>query len=113
LVTAIAAVPRNSGAIMSTTTQIEWTDATWNPVTGCSKITRLIVDKFARLETTSAEIERFVVRHTPFRETHYKKVLQALEQADKIVPIDPPLKRRRGTYADMNMSLSFMPKKAS
>ena len=23
---------------MSTTTQIEWTDATWNPVTGCTKI---------------------------------------------------------------------------
>jgi protein gp37 len=27
-------------AKMSTDTQIEWTDATWNPVTGCSKITR-------------------------------------------------------------------------
>src|SRR4051794_17495553 len=26
-------------ANMATTTQIEWTDATWNPVTGCSKIT--------------------------------------------------------------------------
>ena len=25
---------------MANTTQIEWTDATWNPVTGCSKITR-------------------------------------------------------------------------
>ena len=25
---------------MSATTGIEWTDATWNPVTGCSKITR-------------------------------------------------------------------------
>ena len=25
---------------MSATTQIEWTDATWNPVTGCTKITR-------------------------------------------------------------------------
>ena len=25
---------------MSATTQIEWTDATWNPVTGCSKLTR-------------------------------------------------------------------------
>ncbi len=25
---------------MSETTQIEWTDTTWNPVTGCSKITR-------------------------------------------------------------------------
>jgi len=26
--------------IMSAATQIEWTDATWNPVTGCSKVTR-------------------------------------------------------------------------
>jgi protein gp37 len=26
--------------LMSVTTHIEWTDATWNPVTGCSKITR-------------------------------------------------------------------------
>src|ERR1700689_5312129 len=25
---------------MASSTQIEWTDATWNPVTGCSKITR-------------------------------------------------------------------------
>jgi protein gp37 len=25
---------------MSVATQIEWTDATWNPVTGCSKLTR-------------------------------------------------------------------------
>ncbi len=25
---------------MATTTQIEWTDATWNPVTGCSKVSR-------------------------------------------------------------------------
>lgn len=25
---------------MAITTQIEWTDATWNPVTGCTKITR-------------------------------------------------------------------------
>jgi protein gp37 len=86
LVTAIAAVPRNSGAIMSTTTQIEWTDATWNPVTGCSKITRLIVDKFARLETTPAEIERFVVRHTPFRETHYKKSFKRWSKPTKLCP---------------------------
>src|SRR5262249_16113267 len=24
---------------MATTTRIEWTDTTWNPVTGCSKVT--------------------------------------------------------------------------
>jgi protein gp37 len=29
---------RNKGFEMATNSQIEWTDATWNPVTGCSKI---------------------------------------------------------------------------
>ena len=76
-------------------------------------LTQLIVDKFAGLETTPGEIERFVVRQTPFRETHYKKVLQALEEADKIVPINPPARRRRATYADIDMRLSFKPKQGS
>jgi hypothetical protein len=71
---------------------------------------RLIVDKFAGFETTPSEIERFVVHDTPFRETHYKKVLQLLEGAERIVPINPPATRRRGTYADMNMKLRFGPK---
>ena len=73
-------------------------------------LARLIVNNFAGIETTPNEIERFVVRHTPFRETHYKKVLQALEEADKIVPVNPSSRRRRGTYADMNMGLFFKPK---
>jgi hypothetical protein len=71
---------------------------------------RLIVDKFAGFETTPSEIERFVVHDTPFRETHYKKVLQLLEGAERIVPINPSATRRRGTYADMNMKLRFGPK---
>jgi three-Cys-motif partner protein len=74
-----------------------------------SILSRLIVGKFEGVETTLGEIERFVVRRTPFRETHYKKVLQALEEADKIVPVNLPATRRRGTYADMNMRLSFKP----
>jgi hypothetical protein len=73
-------------------------------------LTRLIIDKFAGSETTPNEVERFVVRHTHFRETHYRKVLQALENAEKIVPIHPPARRRRGTYADMNMRLYLKPK---
>jgi hypothetical protein len=72
-------------------------------------LTRLILDKFAGSESTLNKIEQFVVRSTPFRETHYKKVLQALEDADKIVPLNPPRKRRRGNYADMGMKLFFRP----
>jgi hypothetical protein len=71
---------------------------------------RLIVDKFAGFETTPSEIERFVVHDMPFRETYYKKVLQLLEGAERIVPINPPATRRRGTYADMNIKLRFGPK---
>jgi three-Cys-motif partner protein len=72
-------------------------------------LTRLIVARFVGAETTPDEIERFVVRDTPFRETHYKKVLQILEEAEKIVALDPSPKRRRGTYAHPNMKLLFRP----
>lgn len=75
-------------------------------------LTRLILEKFVDVETTRGEIERFVVRSTPFRETHYRKVLQALEIADVLVPINPAAGRRRGTYADMDMRLRFRPKQS-
>jgi hypothetical protein len=68
---------------------------------------RLILDRFAGSEATPSELERFVVHDTPFRETHYKKVLQSLEGIGRIIPINPPSTRRRGTYADMNMKLHF------
>ncbi len=71
---------------------------------------RLITDKFAGLRTTPNEIERFVVRDTAFRETHYKTVLQALEENDLIEVIDPSAKRRRGTFADKSMILLFKQK---
>jgi len=70
-------------------------------------LSQLIVNKFAGSEASIEEVERFVVRDTPFRETHYKKVLQSLEEASEISPINPPAKRRRGTYADPGMKISF------
>lgn len=73
-------------------------------------LSRQLVDRFAGMEATPSDIERFVVRETPFRETHYKKALQALEDLGTIVAVDPPARRRRGTYADMDMKLSFKPK---
>lgn len=70
---------------------------------------RQILERFRGLEATVNDIERFVVRDTSFRETHYKKVLQSLEASGEIVPIEPPSTRRRGTYADINMRFRFEP----
>jgi three-Cys-motif partner protein len=72
---------------------------------------RLILDRFGGTETTPSKIERFIVHETPFRETHYKKVLQSLEGSGEITPISPPAARRRGTYADVNMKLLFQTRK--
>jgi|SRR5579863_3896576 len=74
-------------------------------------LTRLLVGRFAGSVTTPKEIETFVILETPFRETHYKKVLQALEKADEVLPVNPPANRQRGTFADANMRLNFKPKK--
>lgn len=68
---------------------------------------RLIDEEFSGAESTVGEVERFVVCRTPFRETHYKKILQALEESGLIVPIDPPANRRRGTFADPDLKLMF------
>jgi three-Cys-motif partner protein len=72
---------------------------------------RLILERFKGVETTPSEIERYVVRDTPFRETHYKKVLQSLETSGEIEVLNAPTTRRRGTYADMNMRLRFRSQK--
>lgn len=70
-------------------------------------LTGLIVAKFAGRTVTTSEIERFVVRDTPFLEGHYKKVLKELEEIGRLLPVDPPPNRRRGTYSDKSMRLSF------
>jgi len=72
-----------------------------------SLLSRLILSKFAGVQTTVAEIEQFVVRETPFRETHYKKVLQTLENSGEMIPVNPPANRRRGTYAVGDMKVGF------
>jgi three-Cys-motif partner protein len=68
---------------------------------------RMLLHKFADTQATLTEIEKFVVRETPFRETHYKKVLQALEASGIVSPVASAATRRRGTYADSSMKLAF------
>lgn len=71
-----------------------------------------IVAEFAGKETSPDEIETFVVRQTAFNDSHYKKVLAALEATGALTPIDPSPKRRAGTYGDKNMRLRFATKPA-
>lgn len=75
-----------------------------------SVLTRIIADEFAGKEATPDDIETFVVRRTAFNDSHYKKVLAGLEAEGKIAPVDPPSKRRAGTYGDKNLRLRFSPK---
>lgn len=70
-----------------------------------------IVKRFAGLETTVGDVQRFVLAETAFRETHYKRrVLHVLESAlpPRLEAVDPPKNRRKGTYGDPTMKLRFV-----
>src|SRR3712207_4682517 len=53
----------------STTTGIEWTDATWNPMTGCTKISsgcdNCYARKLAQTKTRAVYLRQLPVRNTP------------------------------------------------
>lgn len=58
---------------MSDRTVISWTDATWNPVTGCSKVSqgcahcyaeRVFPRAYGRERAPSTEIFQYLSRHT-------------------------------------------------
>ena len=70
-----------------------------------------IIERFQGKEATIRKIEEFVVAETAFRETHYKKILKAIEAAQPpgLVVIDPPPNRRKGTYPDLSQKLRFAP----
>ena len=57
------------GAIMGTKTGIEWTDATWNPMTGCSQISsgcdHCYALTVAQTKTRDVYLRRLPVRDTP------------------------------------------------
>ncbi len=73
-------------------------------------LTSQIIDRFQGRETTVEEIEEFILSETAFRETHYKRqVLKPLETSEppRLVAIDPPARRRPGTYSDPSLKLRF------
>ena len=73
-------------------------------------LTSQIIDRIQGRETTVEEIEEFILSETAFRETHYKRqVLKPLETSEppRLVAIDPPARRRPGTYSDPSLKLRF------
>ena len=71
---------------------------------------RQMLAHFGGRDVSVEEIEHFVLTETAFRETHYKRqILRPLELAEPpvIEAIDPPLRRRRGTYPDKSLILRF------
>ena len=64
-------------------------------------------DHFRGREIALSEIEEFVLAETPFRETHYKRVLKALELSDPpgLELLAGPYGRKRGTFPSPSMRL--------
>ena len=67
----------------------------------------LIGDRFGGRRVTVRDLERFVIEDTPFLAGHYKRVLAEMEGAGKFTPVNPPRKRRKGTYPDPALMLDF------
>ena len=69
---------------------------------------RQILRRFGGQEATVGEIEEFVLTKTAFRETHYKvQVLKPLESDGVVEAIDPPPRRKSGTYGKKSLRLRF------
>lgn len=57
-----------------------------------------IVAEFSGRDVSVADIEKFSVVETAFRETHYKGILKKLEQNGRLTVICPGTPRRAGTF---------------
>jgi hypothetical protein len=63
---------------------------------------------FSGKATSVADIEKFVVVETAFRETHYKKILKALEMDHgKLQVVNAAPSRKAGTFGDPRMQIRF------
>ncbi len=81
----------------------------FSPVPEYYRLETLLQAKFSGQVATVRQVEEYIVADTPFCSTHYKStVLKPMEQAGKIVIINPPLKRRMGTYADPSLQVRFI-----
>lgn len=68
-----------------------------------------LVRKFKGSKRTVKEIEHYVVTETAFRETHYKKVLKAMElETGEIEIKSAPEGRKKGQYGSPDIEIYFV-----
>jgi hypothetical protein len=94
---------------------VSFTDATnfdqtvlFQPEFDKRQLRKLIAERFAARRARVGDVEKFVVEDTPFNANHYKRVLAELEGAGGFLPINPPPKRRKGTFPDLMLVLDFI-----
>ncbi len=66
-----------------------------------------LVTKFTGKDASVADIERYVLVETAFRESHYKGILKSLERDGALKAVNPAAARRTGTFGDPAMVLRF------
>ena len=66
-----------------------------------------IVAEFSGKEVSVGSIEKFVLVETAFRESHYKRILTALEKEGGLKALNAAPGRRAGTFSDPAMILRF------
>jgi hypothetical protein len=80
----------------------------FSPQPNFDALRRMIVSEFQGREATVIEIQDFVLAHTPFRASHYKKqVLAELEREGRITAVDPKPGRKARSFAEPRMKLRF------
>jgi len=72
-------------------------------------LAKQLQDQFRGKEAALSQIEEFVLAETPFRETHYKRVLKAFELSDppRLTLAAAPKDRRRGTFPSPAIRVRF------
>jgi three-Cys-motif partner protein len=79
----------------------------FEPTPDTRLLRRMIEAQFSGMRAAVRDVELFVLGETAFHAGHYKKVLREIEGAGCLTPVNPPLKRRKGTYPDAGLILNF------
>jgi GMT-like protein len=93
---------------------IRFSDATnfnqqvlFEPQPDTRMLRRMIEERFSGRRAAVRDIELFVLEGTAFHAGHYKTVLREMEGARRLTPVNPPPKRRKGTYPHLGLVLDF------